>query len=231
MYSNLSPVERKTYQVTISSKRDANEALSIVEQLCNDHNISFKRSTLTNCLAEAFQKKYFEDLYKSPSKYSLLEFCQVMSAKLSEKQHKLKDVKSFDERLFNMLFDSTLRSREMKYIKSKGKSPLYEWCNRNMRAFPSYLFIDIKTCDVYWSMSEFGYSPPRAFWGIERMYDLNYEIKEMSGAELNQFIKEIQPDIDKLLNNSRIDWDGSNFVAHLNNNAVEAEQSIKSALM
>lgn len=230
MYQNLSAKELKTHHLSLNNKSDANKVISLIADVCSKNSISFKRSVLSCCLTAALNEKTFDKLINKQHKVCLSDFCEEIIKKLVEKQHKLSDVTNFKEKLFNALLNSGLCKREMIYLKAKGKTPLYEYSEREMQDYPAYLFVNIETCEVEWSMTDFQYSPPRAFFGIERMYRCLGEITEYTGKELNDYIEKLKPDIEILLNNSFVDWDGSNHIARLNSAATEADESLDSAV-
>ena len=119
---------------------------------------------------------------------------------------------SYLEKFNVSLRDAQLARKKLniQQIKSNKKMPFFESMGEREfdMPFPVRLFLDHQSNELYISKTEKQYSPPKLFFGIEEAFNIAPEI---SAAEAEKLLLDIQDEAEALLNESWIFWDGNNF--------------------
>lgn len=107
-------------------------------------------------------------------------------------------------------------------------APLYDRYEREARPQPAYIELDSDgEISADWS-GEIGNGVPAAVWRRQRLRW--YVPSEISGGGLRILIEDLRPLLERVAAGHSVEWDGSNWVGRLSNDAEAADEEIRDRL-
>ena len=213
MYFNHSDSSTENLTLFIDNKKTLNVLNSILKrQLESQFSINLKLTTLQIIVAKSLGYNSHNDLVHSLSIEADVDYFVRSFVKQVNSTSAVKCSTNYLEKFNVSLRDAQLARKKLniQQIKSNKKMPFFESMGEREcdMPFPVRLFLDHQSNELYISKTEKQYSPPKLFFGIEEAFNIAPEI---SAAEAEKLLLDIQDEAEALLNESWIFWDGNNF--------------------
>jgi hypothetical protein len=215
MHFNHSTSITKNLTLFIDDKRKLNVLnAKLKEHLDSRYSIGLKLTTHQLVVAKSIGYSSHNDVVHSlPLEIDVEDFVKTFVKQVnSTSSLKCPDGCLVD--FIDALLDSQLTRKKLAVIQLsksvKAKRPYYEEMGPsefNM-PFPVYVFLDHETNELYVAKTQKQYSPERAVFGIEEMFEISADI---SREEVNELLNNIRVEAEALLNESWVEWDGRNF--------------------
>lgn len=189
--------------VYLNNKALINPFISSVKQTLSTIDVSAKRSTVEKSILAVLGAKSISALLASDDPIGYDHLVSELIIDLSKRLAPLKAISSSD-------LNDKLEQELSNQVKVLTDFSLYS-VRKNFKPAHGdelHLFIDVEHKEVYFSLTEANYSPPRAFFGIERMYRVS--AYDYDKEDLNEFLEAHKELFRIIINESYIDWDGSN---------------------
>ena len=115
----------------------------------------------------------------------------------------------------NIVFDPT-----------KSVAPLYAKYQNEILPQPAFVTLNVETGEVDADYNgEIGNAVPMNVWhGVVRRYNIS---NTLSSDQVANVLEEIKPLLERVLDGGSVEWDGSNWVGELTEDAEQAEQEIE----